>query len=176
MTCYASDWWNVSESARRVTRRRFRLDRYTADDFAVYRAAEMARGASAATLNRRLAFLRRYANFAAHGSDACRRLADELSILPFKPVKPAVADALSRDAQVLLLGSSRMRHHAMPAVLNRTLSLTAYNAGMDGQDFLYSIILFELWQRSHAPPKAIVLNIDSDSFEKSGEKCRRLEH
>ena len=85
-----------------------------------------------------------------------------------------INDALSRDAQVLLLGSSRMRHHAMPAVLNRTLSLTAYNAGMDGQDFLYSVMLFDLWQRSHAPPKAIVLNIDSDSFEKSDEELQRV--
>src|ERR1041385_987796 len=81
--------------------------------------------------------------------------------------------ALSRDAQVLLLGSSRMRHHAMPAVLNRKLSLTAYNAGMDGQDFLYAVMLFDLWQRSNPPPSAIVLNIDPDSFEKSDEELQR---
>jgi hypothetical protein len=84
-----------------------------------------------------------------------------------------INDALSRDAQVLLLGSSRMRHHGMPSVLNRKLSLTAYNAGMDGQDFLYAMMLFDLWQRSHAPPKVIVLNIDSDSFEKSDEELQR---
>jgi hypothetical protein len=84
-----------------------------------------------------------------------------------------INDALSHRAQVLLLGSSRMRHHAMPAVLNRKLSLTAYNAGMDGQDFLYAVMLFDLWQRSNPPPKAIVLNIDSDSFEKSEEELQR---
>lgn len=84
-----------------------------------------------------------------------------------------INDALSRNVQVLLLGSSRMRHHAMPAILNRNLSLTTYNAGMDGQDFLYAMMLFDLWQRSHAPPKAIVLNIDSDSFEKSDEELQR---
>jgi hypothetical protein len=86
-----------------------------------------------------------------------------------------INDALSRKAQVLLLGSSRMRHHAMPAVLNRKLSLTAFNAGLDGQDFLYAVMLFDLWQRSNAPPKAIVLNIDSDSFEKSEEELQRAE-
>src|SRR5215468_9505251 len=59
-----------------------------------------------------------------------------------------INDALSRRPQVLLLGSSRVRHHAMPAVLNRKLSLSAYNAGMDGQDFLYAVMLFDLWQRS----------------------------
>jgi hypothetical protein len=84
-----------------------------------------------------------------------------------------INDALFRHAQVLLLGSSRMRHHAMPAVLNRKLSLTAFNAGMDGQDFLYAVMLFDLWQRSNPPPKAIVLNIDSDSFEKSDEELQR---
>src|SRR5215468_161154 len=84
-----------------------------------------------------------------------------------------INDALSRHAQVLLLGSSRMRHHAMPAVLNRKLSLTSFNAGMDGQDFLYAMMLFDLWQRSNAPPKAIVLNIDSDSFEKNDDELQR---
>src|ERR1051325_11538289 len=84
-----------------------------------------------------------------------------------------INDALSRNPQVLLLGSSRMRHHAMPAVIERKLSLTAYNAGMDGQDFLYAMMLFDLWQRSHAPPKVIVLNVDPDSFEKSDEELQR---
>lgn len=84
-----------------------------------------------------------------------------------------INDALSRHAQVLLLGSSRMRHHAMPAVLNRKLSLTAFNAGMDGQDFLYAVMLFDLWQRSNSPPKAVMLNIDPDSFEKSDEELQR---
>jgi hypothetical protein len=84
-----------------------------------------------------------------------------------------INDALSRHAQVLLLGSSRMRHHGMPAVLNRKLSLTAFNAGMDGQDFLYAVMLFDLWQRSNPPPAAIVLNIDSDSFEKNDEELQR---
>jgi hypothetical protein len=84
-----------------------------------------------------------------------------------------INDALSRHAQVLLLGSSRMRHHGMPAVMNRKLSLTAFNAGMDGQDFLYAVMLFDLWQRSNAPPKAIVLNIDPDSFQQSDEELQR---
>jgi hypothetical protein len=84
-----------------------------------------------------------------------------------------INDALSRHAQVLLLGSSRMRHHAMPAVLNQNLSLSAYNAGMDGQDFLYAMMLFDLWQRSNSPPKAIVLNIDPDSFQKNDDELQR---
>jgi len=34
-------------------------------------------------------------------------------------------------------------------------------------------MLFDLWQRSNAPPKAIVLNIDPDSFEKSDDELQR---
>jgi hypothetical protein len=44
---------------------------------------------------------------------------------------------------------------------------------MDGQDFLYAVMLFDLWQRSNPPPKAIVLNIDSDAFQKSDEELQR---
>src|SRR6266699_3997963 len=64
-----------------------------------------------------------------------------------------INDALSRNAQVLLLGSSRMRHHAMPALLNRKLSLTAFNAGLDGQDFLYAVMLFDLCNGPTRHPK-----------------------
>jgi integrase len=123
LTCYASDWWNVSESARRATRRRFRLDRYSADDFLLYRAAETARGVSPATINRRLAFLRRYANFAAKDGDGCRRLAESLSVLPFQAVKPVVANGLSRDAEERIVEAAArigVVEHALVALLVRT--------------------------------------------------------
>ena len=61
----------------------------------------------------------------------------------------------------------------MPAVLGHKLLLTAFNAGIDGQDFLYAMMLFDLWQRSNAPPEAIVLNVDSDSFEKADDELQR---
>ena len=78
-TCYASDWWNVSESAHEATGGLFRIDRYGARDFLAYRAREAARGVSPATLNRRLASLRRYAAHAG-GRSA------ELDRVPFQPV------------------------------------------------------------------------------------------
>jgi hypothetical protein len=84
-----------------------------------------------------------------------------------------INDALSRDPQILLLGSSRMRRHAMPTILNRKLSLTAYNAGMDGRDFLYASMLFDLWRRSHAPPKMIVLNVDPETFQQDEDELQR---
>jgi hypothetical protein len=81
--------------------------------------------------------------------------------------------ALSTKAQVLLLGSSRMRHHVDPAVLNRSLSLSVYNAGQDGQGFLYAAMLMDLWQRSNAPPRAIVLHVDWNSFTKDEDELKR---
>lgn len=77
---------------------------------------------------------------------------------------------LSRHAQVLLLGSSRMRHHAMPSVLSQQLSLKTLNAGMDGQDFLYAVMLLDLWKRSHPPPQIIVLHVDPESLARYDEE------
>ncbi len=81
--------------------------------------------------------------------------------------------ALSTKAQVLLLGSSRMRHHVDPAVLSRSLSLRVYNAGLDGQDFLYAAMLMDLWQRSNPPPRAIVLHVDWNTFLKDEDELKR---
>jgi hypothetical protein len=36
-------------------------------------------------------------------------------------------------------------------------------------------MLFDLWQRSNAPPKVIVLHIDSDSFQRNDEELQRAE-
>src|SRR5262249_21135966 len=57
--------------------------------------------------------------------------------------------ALTQEPQVLVLGSSRAQFHIMPSVLTKTLGLTAYNAGLKGQDFLYSVMLYDLWKRRH---------------------------
>src|SRR5262245_64749898 len=46
--------------------------------------------------------------------------------------------ALTQEPQILVLGSSRAQYHIMPSVLTKELGLTAYNAGLKGQDFLYS--------------------------------------
>jgi integrase len=86
--CYGSDWWNLSEATREATGRPFRLDGYRDVDFLAYRAREAARGVSPATLNRRLAFLRRYAAYAgARGT--------ELDRVPFQPVVRLATRALT---------------------------------------------------------------------------------
>jgi hypothetical protein len=72
--------------------------------------------------------------------------------------------ALTQEAQILVLGSSRAQFHIMPSVLTKELGLTAYNAGLKGQDFLYSVMLYDLWRRRHPPPKILVLTIDIESL------------
>jgi hypothetical protein len=72
--------------------------------------------------------------------------------------------ALTRDADVLILGSSRAQMHFMPSVIGPGLSMKAYNAGLKGYDFLYSVMLYDLWKHRHPAPKAIVLQIDVESL------------
>jgi hypothetical protein len=72
--------------------------------------------------------------------------------------------ALTQAPQILVLGSSRAQLQVMPSVLTERLGLTAYNAGLKGQDFLYAVMLYDLWKRRHPPPKILVLTIDMESL------------
>lgn len=80
--------------------------------------------------------------------------------------------ALATDADVLILGSSRAQYQVMPSVIEDKLSLTAFNAGLKGHDFLYSVLLFDLWTRAHAAPRAALLQVDIESLL---ERSRELE-
>jgi hypothetical protein len=73
-------------------------------------------------------------------------------------------NALTQDPEILVLGSSRAQYHIMPSVLRQKLSMSAYNAGLKGQDFLYSVMLYDLWKRRHHPPRAIVMTTDIESL------------
>ncbi|QPD03613.1 MAG: hypothetical protein Nkreftii_001387 [Candidatus Nitrospira kreftii] len=81
--------------------------------------------------------------------------------------------ALRQNSDVLVLGSSRARHHVVPAILQEKLSASVFNAGVDGQDFLYAIMLLDIWMQSHAPPKAILLHVDPTSFAHSKQELDR---
>ena len=72
-----------------------------------------------------------------------------------------------------MLGSSRAKHHVSPAILRARLFDSVYNAGINGQGFLYAIMLLDLWTRSHALPKAILLHIDPQSLSRSEEELQR---
>jgi hypothetical protein len=72
--------------------------------------------------------------------------------------------ALSKQADVLVLGSSRAQFQIMPSVIGQRLSLRAFNAGLKGHDFLYSAALYDLWLHRHPPPRAVVLTVDVESM------------
>jgi hypothetical protein len=81
--------------------------------------------------------------------------------------------ALKQQPDVLILGSSRACHHVSPAILQKKLSFSAFNAGIDGQDFLYAYMLFDLWTHSHSPPKVILLHVDPVSFDRRDGELQR---
>src|SRR5689334_19984371 len=72
--------------------------------------------------------------------------------------------ALTKDADLLVLGSSRAQYQVMPSVLHQRLSLAAFNAGLKGHDFLYSVLFFDLWRRIHAAPQATLIQVDIESL------------
>lgn len=80
---------------------------------------------------------------------------------------------LRRNPDVLVLGSSRARHHVVPAILRERLSASVFNAGIDGHGFLYAIMLLDLWTHSHDPPKAILLHVDPSSLAYSERELAR---
>jgi hypothetical protein len=72
--------------------------------------------------------------------------------------------ALAQRADVLILGSSRAQYQVMPSILREQLSMTAFNAGLKGHDFLYSVMLLDLWQRRHGTPRVVLLQVDIESL------------
>jgi hypothetical protein len=72
--------------------------------------------------------------------------------------------ALAKDTDVLVLGSSRAQYQVNSAVLGAKLGLRVYNAGLKGHDFLYSLMLDDLWKRRHGAPEVVVLTVDVESF------------
>jgi hypothetical protein len=72
--------------------------------------------------------------------------------------------ALTTPAQVLLVGSSRMKHHADTGVLARRLATSVYNAGINGHDFLYAAMLLDVRLHAADRPRVVVLHVDPDSF------------
>jgi len=81
--------------------------------------------------------------------------------------------ALKQSPDILVLGNSRARHHISPSILRAHLSASVFNAGADGHDFLYAVMLLDLWTRAHRPPTAIILNMDPRSLSRSEEELQR---
>jgi hypothetical protein len=71
---------------------------------------------------------------------------------------------LTRDTDVLVLGSSRAQFHIMPSVLAPKLGMRVFNAGLKGHDFLYGIMFLDLWTHRHHFPRVVVVVVDLETM------------
>jgi hypothetical protein len=71
--------------------------------------------------------------------------------------------ALAQNPEILILGSSRAKHHFDPDIISKALGMSAYNAGINGQDFLYAAMLLDVRKKTNTPPKIILFHIDRRS-------------
>jgi hypothetical protein len=81
--------------------------------------------------------------------------------------------ALQQNPEILILGSSRAKHHFDPEILSKTLSMSAYNAGINGQDFLYASMLLDVRRQVGAAPKMILFHIDPNSFGENADEITK---
>lgn len=61
-------------------------------------------------------------------------------------------------ADVLILGSSKAKHHYVPQVLADSLGMSVYNAGADGHDVAYASMVLQSWL-TRCRPSVVVLDI-----------------
>ena len=64
------------------------------------------------------------------------------------------------EAQVVIFGSSRARHHVVPAVIERELGLRSVNVGLDGQGLRYARLMEILLIERLTGPRLFILQVD----------------
>jgi hypothetical protein len=83
--------------------------------------------------------------------------------------------AVAQSPDVLVLGSSRAKHHVMPSILSPRLSGRVFNAGINGHGFLYSALLVELRSaRSRPVPALTLLHLDATSLQDSEDENQKI--
>ena len=65
---------------------------------------------------------------------------------------------LHQQADVIVLGSSRARHHYSTRMIADSLGMTCYNAGIDGHDMLYAYVVFRSMVERHCP-RVVILDV-----------------
>lgn len=62
------------------------------------------------------------------------------------------------EAEILVLGASRANHSYVSQLLEDSLGLTTFNAGVDGQNIIYSTMIFNAYLK-RTTPKVVVLDV-----------------
>ena len=77
------------------------------------------------------------------------------------------------DEDLVVFGSSRANHHYVPHILEDSLHVSAYNAGIDGQSMLFQYSAL-VSMKGKKMPKIIVLDLNQDWFDESATAYDRL--
>jgi hypothetical protein len=72
-------------------------------------------------------------------------------------------------AEIVILGSSRARHHYEPEILRSELKTSVYNAGCDGQGIPYVRGMVDLLLKEYTP-KLLIIDVDPTSLAFSQDK------
>ena len=72
-------------------------------------------------------------------------------------------------AEVVILGSSRARHHYDPEILQTALKTSVYNAGCDGQGIPYVLGMVDLLLNDYTP-KLLIIDVDPTALSFSQDK------
>ena len=78
----------------------------------------------------------------------------------------------SREADVLILGSSRANHSFDCSILEKELVLTCYNAGRDGMNIMYDGMIFFSYIERHVP-KLVILDLTVPMLDNSWNETWR---
>jgi hypothetical protein len=75
-----------------------------------------------------------------------------------------------RDADLLVLGSSRARHHLDPALLTSNVARRPFNAGANGVgDLTYASVVLDLALREGLRPRAVIPQADAWEFARGAD-------
>jgi hypothetical protein len=67
----------------------------------------------------------------------------------------------------VFIGSSRTVYHINPEVVDSTLHIRSFNAGIDGANIVESRLILECYLASHPPPKYVIADVAAPFFEVS---------
>lgn len=82
--------------------------------------------------------------------------------------------ALNRRSKLIIMGSSRAKQHYVPEILFRKTALNCFNAGIDGRDIYYGIVLYDLIRKRFSP-EVIIMDFDHNSLRENTFTRKRLD-
>jgi len=76
------------------------------------------------------------------------------------------------DSDIIILGSSRAKHHYNPAVIDSICHTRSFNFGMGGYPFNMFVLKYKLYREHNPKPSLIILNLEIGTL-KHGKDIRK---